>query len=107
MFVTRNQFNPVFVQTPYVTSVQENTNNGSLIYTVTAVDQDLQGRIVYRVTGTLSAPSFFRLDQDGRVYTNGNLRTDVSLTYVVRIHLMESFDECDIFGIAFCLTIQH
>lgn len=105
--MTRNQFNPVFVQTPYVTSVQENTNNGSLIYTVTAVDQDLQGRIVYRVTGTLSAPSFFRLDQDGRVYTNGNLRTDVSLTYVVRIHLMESFDECDIFGIALCLSIQH
>jgi hypothetical protein len=83
VFVTRNQFAPTFVQTPYITSVQENTNNGSLIYTVTAIDQDLQGRIVYQVTGTLSAPSFFRLDQDGRIYTNGNLRTDVSLTYVV------------------------
>ena len=83
VFVTRNQFAPTFVQTPYVTSIQENTNNNSLIYTVTAVDQDLQGRIVYQVTGTLSAPSFFRLDQDGRVYTNGNLKTDVALTYVV------------------------
>ena len=83
VFVTRNQFAPTFIQTPYVTSIQENTNNNSLIYTVTAVDQDLQGRIVYQVTGTLSAPSFFRLDQDGRVYTNGNLRTDVALTYVV------------------------
>lgn len=83
VFVTRNQFAPTFIQTPYVTSIQENTNNNSLIYTVTAVDQDLQGRIVYQVTGTLSAPSFFRLDQDGRVYTSGNLRTDVALTYVV------------------------
>lgn len=42
VFVTRDQFRPVFVRTPYVTSVQEDARNGTAIYTVTATDQDLQ-----------------------------------------------------------------
>ncbi|KAK3089813.1 hypothetical protein FSP39_006721 [Pinctada imbricata] len=90
IFVTRNQFAPAFIQTPYSTSVQENTANGTQIYTVTAVDQDLTGVIVYEVIGTAAAPSFFRVDQNGRIFTFGNLRTDISLVYVLRIRAYDS-----------------
>ena len=39
----------------------------------------------YEVIGTGAAPSFFYVDNGGRIFTRGQLRTDRALTYVVSI----------------------
>ena len=84
VFIVRAQL-PTFINQPYITTVQENSLNNSQIYTVTAVDQDGQGQMMYEIIGTGAAPSFFYIDNTGRIYTRGQLRTDRALTYILRV----------------------
>ena len=45
----------------------------------------VQGTIVYSVVGVPPAPTFFAVDSlTGSVSVRGNLKTDLSMTYVVR-----------------------
>ena len=42
-----------------------------------------QGELVYEVVGDLSAPSYFRVDNNGNVFVKQSLREDIQLEYVV------------------------
>ncbi|XP_050391949.2 protocadherin Fat 4 [Patella vulgata] len=85
---------PVFNQTPYRVRLTENQLNGSLVFTVTAVDNDLtpDGAVVYNLIGSLPGTDYFRLDPTtGRIflqqpYINDQYR---SLLYVLRV---EAYD---------------
>ena len=43
----------------------------------------IQGTMMYDVIGDGSAPSFFSVGNNGRIFTRGNLRSDNTLTYTV------------------------
>lgn len=40
--VVRNQFPPNFINTPYATTINRTVLQGTTVYTVSAVDQDIQ-----------------------------------------------------------------
>ncbi|KAL5018737.1 hypothetical protein ScPMuIL_004459 [Solemya velum] len=92
IFITRDQYPPVFVNTPYSAFVDEDVNPGIEVYRITATDADLVDVIVYEVVGYLSAPSFFNVDQDGRIRVRTSLLDDVALTYVLRV---EAYDRAN------------
>lgn len=46
IFVTRTRNDPIFIQTPYSTSVSENIEVGTSVYRVTATDSDLEVKIL-------------------------------------------------------------
>nr|XP_034314273.1 protocadherin-like wing polarity protein stan [Crassostrea gigas] len=79
--VTRDQ-PPVFVSTPYRTSVVENRLINSKFFTVAANDPDRKGQIVYGVVGSLNAPFYFGVDNSsGEVAVINDLKTDIRQQY--------------------------
>ncbi|XP_035826838.1 protocadherin Fat 4-like [Aplysia californica] len=99
--VQRDQFPPQFINTPYQLTITELSANNSIVYTVTAVDQDLQGQVEYVVVGVPPAPTFFTVNSNGGVVVRGDLRTDRAMDYTLRVQAFDSaspsrFDEADV-----------
>ncbi|KAK7482291.1 hypothetical protein BaRGS_00026419 [Batillaria attramentaria] len=75
--ITRDDFPPRFTNLPRTTGVTFATQIPSVIYTVTAVDQDLEERINYELVGNFPAPSYFYVDNArGTVTLNASLVAD-------------------------------
>ena len=84
--VIREQFPPVFVSdgSEYIVKISELLPPGSNILTVSAMDQDLEGEIVYGTSGIVPAPTFFALDETtGQIYVQTDLLSDRRLIYTV------------------------
>ncbi|GFN78435.1 protocadherin fat 4, partial [Plakobranchus ocellatus] len=101
VFVRRDEFAPTFLNTPYAVTITESAANNSFIFTVEAEDRDLVGALTYTVVGVPPAPSFFTVNQNGRVAVRGDLRTDRLMDYVLRMRVFDSakpsrFDEADL-----------
>ena len=76
--IERDQGPPVFQNLPYETTITHDHTVGSLVKTTTAVDNDLQGELVYEIIGDIPAPSLFGLKDknSGRISLTNNLRLD-------------------------------
>ncbi|XP_076458561.1 protocadherin Fat 4-like [Babylonia areolata] len=102
VLVTRDQFAPEFVSTPYSAIITENASINSTVLTVRAVDQDLEGQIVYSVVGVPPAPTFFAVNPNtGAITVRGDLKTDLSMSYVLRVRAVDNanplqYDEEDV-----------
>jgi hypothetical protein len=77
----------VFVNTPYASSHSENNAVGTSVYRVSAIDNDLVGRINYDVIGDGIAPYYYAVNsQTGEVTIRNALTTDrLNVNYVVSI----------------------
>ncbi|CAG5130538.1 unnamed protein product, partial [Candidula unifasciata] len=84
LYVTRNRFSPRFVNTPYnVPAISENQPVNSAIYsTVSAVDQDATGPLVYVEITNTTAAYYFNIDSSTAVvYLANSLLGGTSTTY--------------------------
>jgi hypothetical protein len=66
IFVTRNQFPPVFLQEPYSRTIADTFVIGNTVLTLTATDNDLIGSLVYEAI-TTSYP--FEVDRNNGAVT--------------------------------------
>ncbi|KAJ8319080.1 hypothetical protein KUTeg_004171 [Tegillarca granosa] len=96
--VRRNTQSPFFTSIPYVTpQIPENSALSSSIFTVSARDNDLQGRIEYKVVGFGSAPYFFSLNTaTGRIELNNDLRRENSQQYTLQVQAYDTVYPLDI-----------
>ncbi|KAK0048619.1 protocadherin Fat 4, partial [Biomphalaria pfeifferi] len=95
--VLRDLYPPRFSQQIYTGTVSETSQNGSVITTVTATDEDLKGRLAIEVTGISTAPAFFgfttinqdplnkRATADIILQDSAYLHQDTSQTYSLRL----------------------
>ncbi|XP_076458558.1 cadherin EGF LAG seven-pass G-type receptor 1-like [Babylonia areolata] len=87
--VIRNQFGPVFRNTPYSVEISQNTGLFASIFTVSALDNDLQApynTVTYSVIGDDVAPSFFAVNPStGVVSVTRSLLGDSTSSYRVSI----------------------
>ncbi|XP_065921690.1 protocadherin Fat 4 isoform X2 [Magallana gigas] len=86
--VIKDRFAPQFIRTPYLSATTENTQDGTIIFSTEAIDQDLRGRIEYTVIGDNAAPAFFVVIPDRGNITIINqalLRKDVGTSYTLRL----------------------
>ena len=60
--VSRNQFAPVFFNTPYRTNVQETRPVGAVVFGLECSDQDIRGEVQYESIGLYPAQSFFNVN---------------------------------------------
>ena len=83
--ILRNRFTPTFIQTPYSFGHSENDVVGRSLYIVTAVDNDLAGRIYYDVIGDGIAPYYYTVNNvNGTITLRNSLTTDrINTNYVV------------------------
>ncbi|GFR89571.1 protocadherin Fat 4 [Elysia marginata] len=91
--VFRNQNTPVFINTPYATTVQENTGVGQSIFRVTATDADLVGtfeQVSYEIIGDDEAPVYFQVNsQTGVISVRSSLAT-ASDSVFIRIRAFDN-----------------
>ncbi|XP_041364041.1 cadherin-23-like [Gigantopelta aegis] len=89
VLVVRNQFEPVFENTPYRATVSLATDVGSSVFRVVATDRDLQvpyNTVVYSAIGDDSAPSFFQVNgATGDVYMTQSIVSDTATSYRLRV----------------------
>ena len=86
--VSRSNALPVFQNLPYTQSVNEDTANGTVIFTVSATEQGLQGTMTYSINGFDPAPQFFSIGAtSGQVKVASNLKADRGLKYTVILFL--------------------
>ena len=82
--VNREFSPPVFVNTPYKTSISAFRDVDSSILRVEAEDDDLVGDIVYGVQGVAPAPTYFSVDSDsGVISVAKDLTGDRNVIYTV------------------------
>ncbi|XP_041364043.1 protocadherin Fat 4-like [Gigantopelta aegis] len=60
--IIRDNGPPHFTQQPYITTTPRDVTVNSTVILALAVDDDLQGDIVYKVVGNYPAPTFFNID---------------------------------------------
>ncbi|KAL8559117.1 hypothetical protein ACOMHN_046165 [Nucella lapillus] len=87
--VIRNQFSPFFSNTPYSVDISQNTGLFASIFTVLAVDNDLQApynTVTYSVIGDDQAPNFFAINPaTGVVTVTQSLLTGSASSYRLRL----------------------
>ncbi|WAQ96421.1 FAT4-like protein [Mya arenaria] len=91
--VTRDQFPPFFLNTPYSTTILQCNNIGGFVFNVNATDRDLAGRIQYSLIGDYPAPSFFSVDPfSGIVTTTTTLLRDINFAsvYTARVTAIDN-----------------
>jgi hypothetical protein len=82
--VSRQEFPPSFIDTPYQIAVSEFRAVGSSLFTVRAEDLDLQDMIQYGVEGISPAPTYFSCDESsGEIKIARDLRQDRKTAYIV------------------------
>ena len=77
---------PRFENLPQEAEVSENSANDSLVLTVRARDDDLQGQLTFELHASLPASEFFYIrngTNEVRVRDAANLRLDTSFSYKV------------------------
>ncbi|WAQ96420.1 FAT2-like protein [Mya arenaria] len=97
---------PMFVDTPYSTTVQENVDNGTCIFDVMATDPDGMGDIMYEVVGSGPAASFFTVDNHGRICTRGPLYTARNLVYTVCCRVIFNVENT-MYAYHHCAIVMH
>ena len=60
--IVRDNGPPHFTQQPYVTTTTRDVTVNSTVILALAVDNDLQGEIMYKLVGNYPAPTFFKID---------------------------------------------
>ncbi|XP_070182145.1 protocadherin Fat 1-like [Littorina saxatilis] len=89
--VLRDDFPPVFMNTPYTTDISENTLAISSIFTVSADDPDLREQLVYEKIGDDEAVYFFDVDRlNGTIYLVNGLLTDNKTSYTLRVQAYDT-----------------
>ena len=89
--VRRDVFPPFFVNTPYSAGVAYNTPVGTSIFSASASDQDLEGFIVYEITGYFAAPGYFNINPStGDITIRALLNNDVSTNYILGLKAYDS-----------------
>ena len=84
-----NDHRPVFSESSYVVNIDENTNIGSNILTVTATDND-QGsnsQLIYYIEGS---GGLFKVDSNGVVSINGSLDYESNTSFSFTVFAQES-----------------
>ena len=90
--ITRDQFTPFFINTPYQTTIERTRIVNSTVQQTTARDQDLKGEIRYLADGNYPAPTFFDLDYvTGTITLKQSVVLDGSLNTVYYMKLL-AFD---------------
>ncbi|KAJ8318063.1 hypothetical protein KUTeg_003154 [Tegillarca granosa] len=92
--VLRNQFDPFFLNEPYVTTIPETTNIGVNVLQVTARDQDTGtsfNNITYQLIGDDTMPSYFALNTlTGQITVRSVLTAETRDSYQGRIVAFDS-----------------
>ncbi|XP_046579032.1 protocadherin Fat 4-like [Haliotis rubra] len=90
--VQRDQFLPVFSQTPYITSLEETVPVGTVVFRPSAFDRDLVEELEYRVIGNSIGPFYFGINSTNGVITlKNNLRTDnANFNYTLRLTVIDT-----------------
>ncbi|XP_046579035.1 protocadherin Fat 4-like [Haliotis rubra] len=90
--VQRDQFLPVFSQTPYITSLEETVPVGTVVFRPSAFDRDLVEELEYRVIGDTIGPFYFGINSTNGVITlKNNLRTDnANFNYTLRLTVIDT-----------------
>ncbi|WAQ96419.1 CELR3-like protein [Mya arenaria] len=87
--VLRDIAAPRFTNLPTSINVDENRDVGSVVYTVTAVDDDLEGRIVYALVGEFPVQSYFNLNTStGAVRLQYSLLSDSQQNTVYTLYML-------------------
>ncbi|XP_035826841.1 protocadherin Fat 4, partial [Aplysia californica] len=85
--VIRNQFSPVFQNTPYQRTVLQGSNVGTSVFQVTATDDDLRepyNRVTYSIVTDETGSNFFSINPDtGVIFLQASIFNDVSSSYRV------------------------
>ncbi|XP_064610252.1 protocadherin Fat 4-like [Liolophura sinensis] len=82
---------PPVLQPSYQALVNETDRTGTFIITITATDPDAQGPVWYEIINNGVASRLFGIDRNtGRVTVQGDLTSDASPIYVLRIRAYDS-----------------
>ncbi|KAL5018741.1 hypothetical protein ScPMuIL_004463 [Solemya velum] len=105
--VRRNQDSPRFVSVPYEHSMSENTLLTSSVFTVSALDNDMQGDMVYETIGDDTAPYYFGLNtRTGRINLSNKLTIDKEVTeYTLRVKAYDSVYPEDVATATVAITV--
>ncbi|XP_046579033.1 protocadherin Fat 4-like [Haliotis rubra] len=89
IYVIRNQFGPVFANTPYSDTISQATAVGTRVFTVRANDDDLRAPyniVQYSLIGDDNAPNFFTINPvTGEIATRATISSDTSPSYRLRV----------------------
>nr|XP_022314372.1 cadherin EGF LAG seven-pass G-type receptor 3-like [Crassostrea virginica] len=86
--VYRNLRSPVFTGEPYVTKIQENTTTGTTILSIQYRDDDSDApfnTVTISAIGDDKALTYFRLESNGQIVVNSDLKADSDTQYLMRI----------------------
>ncbi|WAQ95445.1 FAT4-like protein [Mya arenaria] len=91
--VLRDSGPPQFVNTPYRTTIPINQGINTTFYTVSAIDNDLKGTIVYRLDGFVPGTNYFGLNTaTGDIYVTNSLALSQINTYQAFTLLITAYD---------------
>ncbi|XP_046561621.1 protocadherin Fat 4-like [Haliotis rubra] len=89
--VRRDSQPPVFINSPYSSTMAESPPVNTIIIAVSATDRDLQGKMQYELTGDDVATSFFRVTPDrGQIVVHRDLKLDNSMSYTITLKAYDS-----------------
>ncbi|XP_046564129.1 protocadherin Fat 1-like, partial [Haliotis rubra] len=90
--IKRDRFTPEFQNQPYIrNNFPYRSNINDNVQTVLVTDRDLEGTIVYEVTGVYPAPSFFRVNNETGLVDLSQQLTTISGDYRLRVIAYDSF----------------